>query len=132
MSHPVVLALFDNPSVAAAAARGLRGLPLPAAADLDLALDLDLERVPERLRDRAGLAEALVHLVAEALRGRVEAARVEQRLVHAGALPPTLQAVRAVDQAIEPAEPPEETNPWLKEGADAPDAADIEDPDEQR
>ena len=31
-----------------------------------------------------------------------------------------------------PAEPPEETNPWLKEGADAPDAADIEDPDEQR
>ena len=31
-----------------------------------------------------------------------------------------------------PAEPPEESNPWLKEGADAPDAADIEDPDEQR
>ena len=31
-----------------------------------------------------------------------------------------------------PAEPPEEPNPWLKEGADAPDAADIEDPDEQR
>lgn len=30
MSHPVVLALFDNPSAAAAAARGLRGLPLPA------------------------------------------------------------------------------------------------------
>jgi hypothetical protein len=26
----------------------------------------------------------------------------------------------------------EETNPWLKEGADAPDAADIEDPSEQR
>lgn len=31
-----------------------------------------------------------------------------------------------------PAEPPEESNPWLKEGADAPDAADIEDPTEQR
>ena len=31
-----------------------------------------------------------------------------------------------------PAEPPEESNPWLKEGADAPDAADIEDPDQQR
>ena len=27
---------------------------------------------------------------------------------------------------------PEESNPWLKEGADAPDAADIEDPSEQR
>ena len=31
-----------------------------------------------------------------------------------------------------PAEPAEEPNPWLKEGADAPDAADIEDPDAQR
>ena len=30
-----------------------------------------------------------------------------------------------------PSEPAEEPNPWLKEGADAPDAADIEDPDEQ-
>ena len=29
-------------------------------------------------------------------------------------------------------DPPEESNPWLKEGADAPDAADIEDPTEQR
>ena len=29
-------------------------------------------------------------------------------------------------------DPPEEDNPWLKEGADAPDAADIEDPTEQR
>jgi hypothetical protein len=27
---------------------------------------------------------------------------------------------------------PEEPNPWLKEGADAPDAADIADPSEQR
>ena len=27
---------------------------------------------------------------------------------------------------------PEEPNPWLKEGADAPDAADIEDPTTQR
>ena len=26
----------------------------------------------------------------------------------------------------------EEPNPWFKEGADAPDAADIEDPDAQR
>ena len=31
-----------------------------------------------------------------------------------------------------PDEPAEESNPWLKEGADAPDAADIEDPDRQR
>lgn len=30
------------------------------------------------------------------------------------------------------ADKPEESNPWLKEGADAPDAADIEDPSEQR
>lgn len=30
------------------------------------------------------------------------------------------------------ADQPEESNPWLKEGADAPDAADIEDPTEQR
>jgi hypothetical protein len=30
------------------------------------------------------------------------------------------------------ADKPEEPNPWLKEGADAPDAADIEDPAEQR
>jgi hypothetical protein len=30
------------------------------------------------------------------------------------------------------ADKPEEENPWLKEGADAPDAADIEDPTEQR
>ena len=30
------------------------------------------------------------------------------------------------------ADKPEEDNPWLKEGADAPDAADIEDPTEQR
>jgi hypothetical protein len=29
-------------------------------------------------------------------------------------------------------EQPEEPNAWLKEGADAPDAADIEDPTEQR
>jgi hypothetical protein len=33
--------------------------------------------------------------------------------------------------AEEPAKP-EEPNPWLKEGADAPDAADIEDPTTQR
>jgi hypothetical protein len=29
-------------------------------------------------------------------------------------------------------EPLETSDPWLKEGADAPDAADIEDPDTQR
>ena len=42
---------------------------------------------------------------------------------------------READTAPEPespAEPPKESNPWLKEGADAPDAADIENPDEQR
>ncbi len=31
-----------------------------------------------------------------------------------------------------PSEPAEESNPWLKEGSDAPDAADIENPGEQR
>ena len=30
------------------------------------------------------------------------------------------------------ADKPDEPNPWLKEGADAPDAADIADPSEQR
>jgi hypothetical protein len=44
---------------------------------------------------------------------------------------------RGVDAPLEPdgtaeaPETPEEPNPLLKEGADAPDAADIEDPDEQ-
>jgi hypothetical protein len=41
---------------------------------------------------------------------------------------------RGVDAPLEPdgtAEAPEEPNPLLKEGADAPDAADIEDPGEQ-
>ena len=38
----------------------------------------------------------------------------------------------ATPEPESPEEPPEESNPWLKEGADAPDAADIEDPDEQR
>lgn len=38
----------------------------------------------------------------------------------------------ATPEPESPAEPPEEPNPWLKEGADAPDAADIEDPDTQR
>jgi hypothetical protein len=42
---------------------------------------------------------------------------------------------RGVDAPLEPdgtTDKPEEPNPWLKEGADAPDAADIEDPGEQR
>ena len=42
---------------------------------------------------------------------------------------------RGVDAPLEPdgpAEAPEEPNPWLRDGADAPDAADIEDPSEQR
>jgi hypothetical protein len=42
---------------------------------------------------------------------------------------------RGNDAPLEPdgtAEKPEEPNPWLKDGADAPDAADIEDPGEQR
>ena len=38
----------------------------------------------------------------------------------------------AMPERESPEEPPQEGNPWLKEGADAPDAADIEDPDEQR
>ena len=36
------------------------------------------------------------------------------------------------DGTADTADPAEEPNPWLKEGADAPDAADIEDPTEQR
>jgi len=42
---------------------------------------------------------------------------------------------RSADAPLDPdgtAAKPEEPNPWLKEGADAPDAADIEDPSEQR
>jgi hypothetical protein len=42
---------------------------------------------------------------------------------------------RGEDAPVDPdgtADQPEEPNPWLKEGADAPDAADIEDPSEQR
>jgi hypothetical protein len=38
----------------------------------------------------------------------------------------------AAPEPESPSEPAEEPNPWLKAGADAPDAADIEDPDEQR
>ena len=38
----------------------------------------------------------------------------------------------ATPEPESPDEPAEESNPWLKEGADAPDAADIENPDEQR
>lgn len=38
----------------------------------------------------------------------------------------------AAPEPESPDEPAEESNPWLKEGADAPDAADIEDPAEQR
>jgi hypothetical protein len=36
------------------------------------------------------------------------------------------------DGTAEKPEKPAEPNPWLKEGADAPDAADIEDPTTQR
>jgi hypothetical protein len=38
----------------------------------------------------------------------------------------------ATPEPESPSEPADESNPWLKEGADAPDAADIEDPDAQR
>lgn len=47
----------------------------------------------------------------------------------------TYEAERKIDATPEPEspeEPAEQPNPWLKEGADAPDAADIENPDEQR
>lgn len=47
----------------------------------------------------------------------------------------THEIERGTDAPLEPdggVSPPEEPNPWLKEGADAPDAADIEEPDEQR
>jgi len=47
----------------------------------------------------------------------------------------THEIERGTDAPPDPdgtAEKPEEPNPWLKEGADAPDAADIEDPSEQR
>mgnify|MGYP006166679511 CR=1 FL=1 len=38
----------------------------------------------------------------------------------------------ATAETESPAEPAKESNPWLKEGDDAPDAADSEDPDRQR
>lgn len=47
----------------------------------------------------------------------------------------THEIERGADAPPDPdgtADPPAEQNPWLKEGADAPDAADIEDPSEQR
>jgi hypothetical protein len=47
----------------------------------------------------------------------------------------THEIERGSDAPADPdgtADPSEEDNPWLKEGADAPDAADIEDPTEQR
>ena len=49
--------------------------------------------------------------------------------------PNTREIDRGVDAPLEPDgsdDPPQEPNPWLREGADAPDAADIEDPSEQR
>jgi hypothetical protein len=46
----------------------------------------------------------------------------------------THEIERGPDASTEPdpSSGAEEPNPWLKEGTDAPDAADIEDPDEQR
>ena len=47
----------------------------------------------------------------------------------------THEIERGTDAPPDPdgtADTAEEPNPWLKEGADAPDAADIEDPSEQR
>jgi len=47
----------------------------------------------------------------------------------------THEIERGTDAPLEPdgaSDPPQEPNPWFKEGADAPDAADIEDPGEQR
>jgi hypothetical protein len=47
----------------------------------------------------------------------------------------THEIERGTDAPPDPdgsADKPEEPSPWLKEGADAPDAADIEDPSEQR
>ena len=47
----------------------------------------------------------------------------------------THEIERGTDAPLEPdgtSDAPHEPNPWLKEGADAPDAADIEDPSEQR
>ena len=49
--------------------------------------------------------------------------------------PETHEVDRGTDAPLEPdaaTDPPQEPNPWLREGADAPDAADIEDPSEQR
>lgn len=53
----------------------------------------------------------------------------------AGGGPEEPDVEREADTPADPdaaSTPPEEPNPWLKEGADAPDAADIEDPAEQR
>jgi hypothetical protein len=44
----------------------------------------------------------------------------------------TERTVDAPEERDTASDPPEEPNPWLREGADAPDAADIEDPAEQR
>ena len=49
--------------------------------------------------------------------------------------PETHEVERGTDAPLEPdgtGDAPREPNPWLREGADAPDAADIEDPSEQR
>jgi hypothetical protein len=42
------------------------------------------------------------------------------------------RAEEGPDKAKRPESDEEEPNPWTREGPDAPDAADIEDPDEQR
>ena len=56
----------------------------------------------------------------------------ELRPVHGEEASETERETDASPGPESPAEPAEEPNPWLKEGADAPDAADIENPDEQR
>ena len=44
----------------------------------------------------------------------------------------SVEAPPATESETADPETSEEHNPWFKEGADAPDAADIEDPDAQR
>ena len=56
----------------------------------------------------------------------------EQRPVPGEDTYETEQETGTAPEPESPSEPAEEPNPWFKEGADAPDAADIADPAEQR
>jgi len=56
---------------------------------------------------------------------RIDEPRPDTRSRHA-------EPTRDADQSQGRSQKPEEPSPWLREGADAPDAADIAEPKEQR